>query len=89
MGTHESKGSKEKSRTITAEWRVPLYVVGSAIFLAIVMTSQWYDLRTQVQSGVSQQQFQDWLDNQREKNTTIIWSRLPPKTEKINDREGS
>jgi hypothetical protein len=53
------------------------------------MTSQWYDLRTQVQSGVSQQQFQDWLDNQREKNTTIIWSRLPPKTEKINDREGS
>lgn len=72
--------AKEKP-TITGEWRVPLYILGSAIGLAILMTSQWSDLKAEVQrntrEAVTQQQFQEFLDAARELNPALRWPRLP------------
>ena len=65
--------------TITGEWNLPLYVVGSTIVLTVVMTAQWYDLRQRVDNSVTTQQAQEWIDNAREQNPTVRWPRLPAK----------
>ena len=71
-------GTKEKP-TITPEWRVPIYVVGSTVLLAVIMTLQWADLRNRVDASVSIQQAQEWIDNAREQNPAVKWPRLPAK----------
>lgn len=67
--------------TITGEWRVPLYILGSAIGLAVLMTSQWSDLRAEVQANtrdaVTQDQFREFIDTARDLNPAIHWPRLP------------
>lgn len=75
----------DRKPTITPEWRVPLYVVGSAVGLAVLMTAQWFNLKSEVRdlsaNALSVQQAQEWIDNAREQNQTtpVKWPRIPDK----------
>lgn len=67
--------------TINGNWKVPLYIFGSAIVsclsLGSLATLQYKDLKNHVDASVSQQQWQDWIDVQRERNPNVIWSPIP------------
>ncbi len=65
--------------TITPEWRVPLYVVGSTVALAIYATIGYNNIQNKLDMAMTTQQAQDWIDNAREHNPAVNWPRLPPK----------
>lgn len=65
--------------TITPEWRVPLYVVGSSVALAIYATIGYTNILNKLDAAMTTQQAQEWIDNAREHNPAVNWPRLPPK----------
>lgn len=71
------------SNTLTPNTKVPLYVVGSAIGLAVLLCLQWADIRHQLQDltkdAVTEKQMQEWIENAREVNPQVKWPRLPTK----------
>ena len=68
---------------INEKTKVPVYVIGTAVALAVLMTSQWYVLKSEVEkigdNSMTIQQGQDWIDDARDKNPSINWPRLPEK----------
>jgi len=65
--------------TLTPKTKVPVYIVGSAVALAVYGTLLFAKLSEKLDGSVSQQQVQDWIDDAREKNPTVNWPRLPEK----------
>ena len=76
---HSEWTGSEKPRTITPEWRVPLYVVGSAVALAVYGTVLYQNLKAEVSDGVNFSQVQHWIDEARQRNPNINWPPLPEK----------
>lgn len=72
-------GTKEKTPTITPEWRVPLTVVGSMVALAVYATIGYANIMAKLGEAVSTRQAQEWIDNAREQNPSVKWPRLPAK----------
>jgi len=76
------KKHDSEQRVITPNTRVPLYVVGSAIGLAVYITCLFWSMSSKLDGAVSANQFQHWIDDAREKNPTLFWPRLPEKQSK-------
>ena len=70
---------KEREKTITPNTRVPLYVLGSAIGLAIYIGILFANLSAKLDAAVTEGQFQHWIDDAREQNPMQHWPRLPGK----------
>lgn len=72
-----------RDRTITPQWNVPIYVVGSAIGLGVLMTSQWLDLKAEVQTthrdAVTESQQRHWIEKAQDMNPTLHLPSLPDK----------
>ena len=64
---------------ITPKTRVPIYVLGSAIGLAVYLTFWFASLSSKLDNAVTQDQVQQWIDDARERNPTVNWPRLPDK----------
>jgi len=73
------KRHNTEERAITPNTRVPIYVVGSVVVFAVYVTVLFAQINSKLDSALSVQQYQEWLDNAREKNPTINWPRLPDK----------
>ena len=71
---------KPKDRNeITPTTRVPLYLLGSFLGLAIYGTIGYCNIMAKLDTSMSVQQAQDWIDDARSLNPTINWPRLPSK----------
>ena len=83
MSPHHHHKEPETSTAIGPKTKVPLYVVGSAMVLACLLTAQWMDMRSLVMSGlkdsVTQDQAREWIENARLRNPMIDWPALPVK----------
>lgn len=69
---------------ITPNTRVPIYVVLSAASLAIYGTILYMSIASKLDSAMTIQQEQEWIDNAREHNPSIYWPRLPDKHQAEN-----
>ena len=73
--------------TLNQNTNVPIYVVVSAFILGMWGTVLYFNLKNQIddaeRSGMSQQQFQQWLDAERVANQvanpSIMWTGIPIK----------
>lgn len=79
--------------TLSPKSRVPIYVVGSAMGLAIYGTVLYRNLSDQIKAAVTVEQAQTWIDNARDmnrvSNPSVVWPRLPVKTETMTKKEPS
>lgn len=80
MKEHRAYSDDGKKITITPATRVPIYIVMSAIFLASLGTTEWFQLRSEVRGSLSVEQAQQWIDDARDLNPSIHWPRLPERS---------
>ena len=76
--------------TITEKTRVPIGFVISIVGVAILVSCQWMNLRSTMetyhrenvqmfQDSLSVKQAQEWIDDAREANPNVKWPRIPAK----------
>jgi len=65
--------------TINPNWKMPLYMIGPALGLAVYGTILYSNLMGQLKESATVSQVQTWIDDARDANPNIKWPRLPSK----------
>ncbi len=68
---------RDRSMTITPEWKLPLYVVVPIVGLAIIATRGFYNINTKLDNMVSRSELRSYMENISRKNPTLTIPEFP------------